>query len=106
MRGPSEKARPRGMADPQANADLCRLIDELSRAAQSFASGRDGSSMVPSEIRAEVQCWRMQLVERGLSLDQERWLLGLLTLARLSSLEPAAGRGGALQALGAREGAG
>lgn len=105
MREPSEKARPRGVADPQANADPCRLIDELSRAALAFASGRDGSSMVPSEIRADVQRWRAQLVERGLTLDHERWLLGLLTLARLL-LAPGAGRCAADQALGVRERAG
>jgi hypothetical protein len=79
-----EKARSRGVADPLANADLRRLIAELSRAAQAFASGRDGISMVPSEMRAEVQRWRAELARRGLALDHERWLLGLMTIASLA----------------------
>ena len=102
MRRCAEKARPRGVADPLANAERLRLIAELSRAAQAFASGRDGSSMVPSEIRAEVQRWRAQLVERRLTLDHERWLLGLLTLARLE-LAPGAGRAAAPGIHGVRE---
>jgi hypothetical protein len=72
------------VADPQANAERHRLIAELSRAAQAFASGRDGFSMVPSEMRAEVQRWRGALIRRGLTLDHERWLFGLVTLACLS----------------------
>lgn len=96
MRRRCEKARPRGVADPLANADLRRLIAELSRAAQAFASGRDGISMVPNEMRAEVQRWRGELSRRGLALDHERWLMGLMTLACLSrapgtSLERAPG---------------
>jgi hypothetical protein len=83
LRRPYEKARPRGVADPLANADLRRLMVELSRAAQVFASGRDGISMVPSDMRAEVHRWRGELSRRGLILDHERWLLGLVTLARL-----------------------
>jgi len=84
LRTLGERARHRGVADPQAHAVRRRLMAELSRAAEEFAAGGDGTPMVPSEMRSNVERWNRELSRRGLTLDRERWLLGLLTLACLA----------------------
>ena len=74
------------MADPQADAERRRLVARLTRAAEELARGGDGVSMIPSNMRTVVEDWQRVVQRRGLTLDPERWLMGLLTLACLSDV--------------------
>jgi hypothetical protein len=82
LRAPREKARHPRVAEPEA--DRLRILEQVRRAAEALAMGRDGTSMAPPEIRDQVVRWRQQLQSCGQELDHERWLIGLMTLACLS----------------------
>lgn len=70
------------MAEPED--PRLRVLEQAQRAAAAFAQGRDGLALVPFEIRAQVVEWKRRLDALGQRLDEEGWLIGLLTLACLT----------------------
>jgi hypothetical protein len=70
------------VAEPEA--DRRRIIVQARRAARLLAQGQDGTRLLPPELRFQAASWRQSLAMRNQKLDQEGWLLGLLTLACLS----------------------
>jgi hypothetical protein len=60
-----------------------RTIEQARRAAELLARGRDGIALAPPEIRQRVAAWRLLLDEHEEDMDEEGWLIGLLTLACL-----------------------
>jgi hypothetical protein len=78
-------------------ADRLRVLEQARRAAAEFASGRDGTLLAPPEIVDELGAWVGQLERKHRKLDEEGWLIGLLTLvclARQQSAAPEAMEGG------------
>jgi hypothetical protein len=86
LRDSLEKARERGVGEPAR--DHARIVAQARAAAYAFVAGRDGSLLAPPEIRDAVAVWQQRLQGRGEQLDLEGWLLGLLTLACLTSRPP------------------
>jgi hypothetical protein len=85
LRDSFEKARERGVGEPAQ--DHARFVAQVRAAAAAFAAGRDGSLLVPAELRASVRLWQQRLLSSGEPLDLEGWSLGLLTLACLSQCD-------------------
>lgn len=77
------------MAEPEA--DRLRVLEQARRAAAEFASGRDGTALAPAEIVDELGAWVRQLEHKDRKLDEEGWLIGLLTLVCLVRQQSAAG---------------
>jgi len=65
--------------------DICRLriIEQAQRAASELGRGRDGMCWVPPEIKQHAADWKQKLDSSDRTLDEEEWLIGLLTLACL-----------------------
>jgi hypothetical protein len=60
-----------------------RSIEQAQRAAVELSWGRDGTWLAPPEIRNQVAEWKQRLDACKRKLDEEGWLIGLLTLACL-----------------------
>jgi hypothetical protein len=60
-----------------------RIIEQAQGAAGQLAWGRDGMRPVPSGIREQVAEQRERLDGHEEEMDEEGWLIGLLTLACL-----------------------
>ena len=76
------------MAEPEA--DRLRVLERARRAAAEFASGRDGTQLAPPEIVDELRAWVGQLEVKHRKLDEEEWLIGMLTLVCLVRQESSA----------------
>jgi hypothetical protein len=70
-----------------------RSIEQAQRAAAEFGRGRDGTWLAPPEIQNQVAEWKQRLDAAERELDEERWLIGLLTLACLPA-RPGSGQHG------------
>jgi hypothetical protein len=60
-----------------------RSIEQAQQAAAELGRGRDGTWLAPPEIRTQVAEWKQRLDACERELDEEGWLIGLLTLACL-----------------------
>ncbi len=70
------------MAEPEN--DRLRQLEQARRAAAEFARGRDGTRLAPPEIVDELGAWTRELETQHRNLDEEGWLIGLLTLVCLA----------------------
>jgi hypothetical protein len=62
-----------------------RTIEQARRAAELLARGRDdGIALAPPEIQQRIIAWRSRLDEHDEDMDEEGWLIGMLTLACLT----------------------
>ena len=77
------------MAEPQK--DRLRVLEQARQAAAEFACGRDGTRLAPPEIAGELGAWARELETKHRNLDEEEWLIGLLTLVCLARHRCAAG---------------
>lgn len=68
----------------ELSLDPTAALVQVRAAAQVYAAGGDGSALLPLELRAATVLWQQRLQRAGQQLDLEAWLLGLLTLTRLS----------------------
>jgi hypothetical protein len=75
------RANERGVEEPEKYR--LRIIEQARRAAELLARGGDDVVPLPPEIREQVAEWRAKLDERREQMDEEGWLIGLLTLACL-----------------------
>jgi hypothetical protein len=60
------------------------MIEQARQAASELAKGRGGTALAPPEIVAQVAALEARLDACNRRLDEEGWLIGLLTLACLA----------------------
>jgi hypothetical protein len=60
------------------------MIEQARRAASELARGGGGTALAPPEIAAQVAALEARLDACNRTLDEEGWLIGLLTLACLA----------------------
>jgi hypothetical protein len=60
------------------------MIEQARRAASELARGRSGTELAPPEILTQVVALEARLDACNRRLDEEGWLIGLLTLACLA----------------------